>query len=467
MVGHLSLAANASVVGLWPGCTPAAGRLGGGAAGLGAPRSLRSDETISVLTGGAMTGVLETCQAAKAAAGAVGAATTDTKNAALAAMANRLVARSEEILAANAADVEAARSDGLAESTVDRLTLTEARLGGIAEGLGQVIDLIDPVGEVVRGWRQPNGLQINQIRVPLGVIAMVYEGRPNVTVDAAGLALKSGNAVVLRGSSTAIRSNTALAETLREALAEVGLPRDAVAPVADTSRDAVKELTGARGLIDLLIPRGGAGLIEAVVADSQVPVIETGVGNCHVYVDAAADLDMATAITVNAKAQRPSVCCAAETLLVHRDVADAFVPAVAAALGEAGVELRGDPATCALTAATPAAGADWDTEYGEPILAVAVVDDLDAALAHIAAHGTRHTEAIVTHDRRASRRFAAEVDAAAVMVNASTYFTDGGQFGFGAEIGISTQKLHARGPMALPELTSTKYVVDGDGHTRA
>lgn len=413
-----------------------------------------------------MTGVLETCRAAKAAAPAVAAATTDTKNAALAAMADALATREAEILEANAADVDAARRDGTPESTIDRLTLSSERLAGIADGLRELIDLTDPVGEVVRGWRQPNGLQISQVRVPLGVIAMVYEGRPNVTVDAAGLALKAGNAVVLRGSSSAIRSNTALAEALREAVVSAGLPRDAVSLVADTSRESVKELTRARGLVDLLIPRGGAGLIESVVADSQVPVIETGVGNCHVYVDAAADLDMATAITVNAKAQRPSVCCAAETLLVHRQVAEAFLPQVAEALAGAGVELRGDERTCQLTDATPAADSDWDTEYGDLVLAVAVVDGLDAALGHIGAHSTAHTEAIVTENRRAARRFTAEVDSAAVMVNASTYFTDGGQFGFGAEIGISTQKLHARGPMALPELTSTKYVVEGDGHIR-
>ncbi len=413
-----------------------------------------------------MTGVSDTCRAAKAAAPAVAAATTDTKNTALAAMADALVARERAILEANGHDVETARGEGTPESTVDRLALTSERIAGIADGLRQLIDLTDPVGEVVRGWRQPNGLQINQVRVPLGVIAMVYEGRPNVTVDAAGLALKAGNAVVLRGSSSAIHSNTVLADTLREAVASAGLPRDAVALVDDTSRESVKELTRARGLVDLLIPRGGAGLIESVVADSQVPVIETGVGNCHVYVDAGADLDMATTITVNAKAQRPSVCCAAETLLVHRSVANAFVPKVAEALTAAGVELRGDEATRELATATPATDADWDTEYGELILAVRVVDDLDAALTHIGRHGTGHTEAIITDDRRAARRFTAEVDAAAVMVNASTYFTDGGQFGFGAEIGISTQKLHARGPMALPELTTTKYVVEGDGHIR-
>jgi glutamate-5-semialdehyde dehydrogenase len=320
----------------------------------------------------------------------------------------------------------------------------------------------------VRGFTLPNGLDVRQVTVPLGVIAMVYEGRPNVTVDAAGLALKSGNACVLRGSSSAIRSNTVFAGLLRDAVSAHGLPADCVCLVADTSRESVKELGRARGLVDLLIPRGGAGLIQAVVADSQVPVIETGVGNCHVYVDRAADLDMAAAIVVNAKTHRPSVCNAAETLLVHADVAEAFLPRVAGQLTAAGVTLRGDDRVRALVDdAEPVTAEDWDTEYLDLMLAVGVVDDLDAALAHIDAHGTLHTEAIVTDDRSAARRFTATVDAAAVMVNASTRFTDGGEFGFGAEIGISTQKLHARGPMGLAELVTTKYVVEGDGQVRA
>jgi glutamate-5-semialdehyde dehydrogenase len=410
--------------------------------------------------------VLQVCQTAKAAAPALARASTDHKNLALEAMAAALDAAHDEILDANEQDVVSARADGLAGALIDRLTLTDERIDGCAAGLGQLIALEDPVGEVVRGWTLPNALEVRQVRVPLGVIAMVYEGRPNVTVDAAGLAVKSGNACVLRGSSTAIRSNTALAGILRRALSAAGLPADGVCLIEDTSRESVKELGRARGLVDLLIPRGGAGLIQAVVTDSQVPVIETGVGNCHVYVDAAADLTKALAITVNAKTQRPSVCNAAETLLVHRVVAEQFLPTVADALRAAGVELVGDDAAQRLAGAAAATDEDWDTEYLDMKLAVRVVDDLDQAIGHIARHGTLHTEAIVTEDRGAARRFTHEVDAAAVMVNTSTRFTDGGEFGFGAEIGISTQKLHARGPMGLQELTTTKYVVEGDGQVR-
>ncbi len=413
-----------------------------------------------------MSAVLDLCAAAKAAAPALARASTAHKDAALAAMAAALEADQRRIVEANVHDLEAARAQGVPSGTLDRLTLTPERIAALGAGLRDLVRLTDPVGEIVRGWKRPNGLEIRQVRVPLGVVAMVYEGRPNVTVDASGLALKSGNACVLRGSSLAQRSNATLAAILRAAVEQTGLPADAVCFVEDTSRAAVGELMRARGLVDLLIPRGGAGLIQAVVRDSQVPVVETGVGNCHVYVDRAADLDMAVRIVVNAKAARPSVCCAAESLLVHHDVAETYLPKVAAALGEAGVELRGDPATCALVDATPATPEDWDTEFLDLVLAVRVVDSLDDALAHIACHGTLHTEAIVTGDRAAARTFTAEVDAAAVMVNASTYFTDGGQFGFGAEIGISTQKMHARGPMALPELTTTKYIVEGDGQVR-
>jgi glutamate-5-semialdehyde dehydrogenase len=413
-----------------------------------------------------LTAVLDICAAAKAAAPALARASTAQKDAALEAMAAALDRSHDAIVEANGRDLDAARAEGVSTALLDRLTLTPERVTKVAQGLRDLVALTDPVGEVVRGWRRPNGLEIRQVRVPLGVVAMVYEGRPNVTVDAAGLALKAGNACVLRGSSTAIHSNTALAGLLRGALTEVGLPADGICLIEDTSRESVKELMRARGLVDLLIPRGGAGLIQSVVRESQVPVVETGVGNCHVYVDRACDLDMATAITVNAKTARPSVCCAAESLLVHRDVAEAFLPKAAAALAERGVELRGDEATCALVDATPASREDWDTEYLDLVLAVRVVDSLDEALDHIARHGTLHTEAIVTNDRSAARTFTAEVDAAAVMVNASTYFTDGGQFGFGAEIGISTQKMHARGPMALPELTTTKYIVEGDGQVR-
>jgi glutamate-5-semialdehyde dehydrogenase len=410
--------------------------------------------------------VLEVCAAAKAAAPHLARAATATKNAALEAMAVALEVKQDEVVEANRADVANARSAGMSSALQDRLLLTEARLAAMAEALREMIRLPDPVGDVVRGYRLSNGLELRQVRVPLGVIAMVYEGRPNVTVDAASLALKSGNACVLRGSSTAIHSNIALAGLLRGALQLVGLPADGICLITDTSRDSVKELGRARGLVDLLIPRGGAGLIQAVVRDSEIPVVETGVGNCHVYVDAAADEAKARAIVVNAKAQRPSVCNAVETLLVHVDLAETFLPAVAADLREAGVTLRGDEVAQRLVGAEPATEEDWDAEYLDLILAVRVVRSLDEALAHITRHGTMHTEAIVTEDLAAARRFAAEVDAAAVMVNASTRFTDGGEFGFGAEIGISTQKLHARGPMGLPELTTTKYIVEGDGHIR-
>jgi glutamate-5-semialdehyde dehydrogenase len=410
--------------------------------------------------------VLDVCAAAKAASPALARASTDTKNAVLEAWAAALDADHDAIERANARDVEAARADGTAPALLDRLTLTGGRIDAVAQGLRDLLALTDPVGQVVRGFTLPNGLDVRQVRVPLGVVAMVYEGRPNVTVDAAGLALKSGNACVLRGSSSAIATNTALVAILRATLEDAGLPADAVCLIADTSRDSVKELTRARGLVDLLIPRGGAGLIQAVVGDSLVPVVETGVGNCHVYVDAAADLDRAEAIVVNAKTHRPSVCNAAETLLVHRDVAADLLPRLAEVMGE--VVLRGDAATRELVPrAEPASDEDWDTEFLDLTLAVRVVDDMDVALDHIARHGTLHTEAIVTEDRAVARRFVASVDAAAVMVNASTRFTDGGEFGFGAEIGISTQKLHARGPMGLPELTTTKYIVEGDGQIRA
>jgi glutamate-5-semialdehyde dehydrogenase len=414
-----------------------------------------------------MSAVLAVCTAAKTAAPALARASTGEKNAALEAMAAALDGAHEPILAANAQDVEAARTAGVSTAMIDRLSLSSQRLTAIADALRELIALTDPVGQIVRGFTLPNGLEVRQTRVPMGVIAMVYEGRPNVTVDAAGLALKSGNACVLRGSSSAINSNTALVKVLRAALESAGLPADAVCLISDTSRDSVKELGRARGIVDLLIPRGGAGLIQSVIADSQVPVIETGVGNCHVYVDRAADLDKAAAIAVNAKAHRPSVCNAAETLLIHADVAETFLPAVAEQLRAAGVELVGDDAAQQLASAGPATDEDWDTEYLDLRLAVRVVGSLDDALEHIAKHGTLHTEAIVTEDRAAARRFTTEVDAAAVMVNASTRFTDGGEFGFGAEIGISTQKLHARGPMGLQELTTTKYIVEGDGQVRA
>jgi glutamate-5-semialdehyde dehydrogenase len=365
------------------------------------------------------------------------------------------------------------REAGTSEAIVDRLTLTPERIRAIASDVRDVAALPDPVGEVVRGSTLPNGLELRQVRVPLGVVGIIYEARPNVTVDAAALCLKSGNAVLLRGSSSAYRSNTALVAVLRDAVGGAGLPADAVQLVPGESRESVRELMRARGMVDVLIPRGGASLIRTVVEESTVPVIETGTGNCHVYVDADADLDMAVRILVNSKAQRPSVCNAAETLLVHQDIAAEFVPLALDALAQAGVTVHGDPAVLELaeksgTKATvvPAMPEDWESEYLGYDIAAGVVESLDAAVRHIRLWSSGHTEAIVTGSQAAARRFVAAVDSAAVLVNASTRFTDGGEFGFGAEIGISTQKLHARGPMGLPEMTSTKYVVTGAGHTR-
>ena len=388
------------------------------------------------------------------------------KDAALHAMADALVAAAPTVLAANAEDVAAGQADGLADALLDRLVLSEARIGAMAEGLRELAGLPDPVGEVVRGYTLPNGLEVRQVRVPLGVLAIVYEARPNVTVDAAGIALKSGNAVLLRGSASAYRSNLALVEVLTEAAGKAGLPEHVV-QLLPAERESVTHLLAARGLVDVVIPRGGAGLIEHVVTHSVVPVIETGVGNCHVYVDAAADLEIALAITLNAKTSRPSVCNAAETLLVHRDIAADFLPQVLAALAEAGVTVHGDETAAGYASGVlPATDADWAAEYLSLDLAVRVVDSLDDAVAHIRRWGSGHTEAIVTGSQSAARRFVSQVDAAAVMVNASTRFTDGGELGFGAEIGISTQKLHARGPMGLPELTSTTFVITGDGQIR-
>ena len=403
---------------------------------------------------------------AREAARALALATRSAKDAALEAMADRLLDDSAAVLAANRADVEAAEDQGTPAALVDRLRLTEDRLAGMAQGLREVAGLPDPVGELVRGSRLANGLELRQVRVPFGVVGMIYEARPNVTADAAGICLKSGNAVLLRGSSSAARSNAAVVAALRAGVLAAGLPADAVQLVPGEGHEGAKALMRARGLVDVLVPRGGAGLIRSVVEESTVPVIETGVGNCHVYVDAAADLDRALAIVLNAKTHRPSVCNAAESLLVHADVADSFVPRVVAALQQAGVTVHGDAAFAVHDGVVPATEADWDTEYLSLDIAAAVVPDLDAALVHVREHGSGHSEAIVTEDLAASRRWVAEVDAAAVLVNASTRFTDGGEFGFGAEIGISTQKLHARGPMGLPEMTSTKYVVTGEGHVR-
>ena len=410
--------------------------------------------------------VIELAQRAREASLGLGLATRAQKDAALLAMAEALLERAEPVLAANAEDVARAESGGTPAGIVDRLRLTPERLEGMAQGLRDVAALPDPVGEVVRGSTLANGLELRQVRVPFGVVGMIYEARPNVTADAAGICLKSGNAVLLRGSSSAAASNAAIVAVLREAAASTGLDADVAQLVPADSHDTVKALMRARGHVDVLIPRGGAGLIRAVVEESTVPVIETGVGNCHVYVDAAADLDKALAIVVNAKTHRPSVCNAAESLLVHADVAEAFLPRVVEALQGAGVTIHGDESFAAYDGVVAATEEDWDTEYLSLDLAARVVPDLDEALAHVRRHSSQHSEAIVTEDQRAARRWVAAVDAAAVLVNASTRFTDGGEFGFGAETGISTQKLHARGPMGLPEMTSTKYVVTGDGHVR-
>jgi glutamate-5-semialdehyde dehydrogenase len=388
------------------------------------------------------------------------------KDAALLAMADALIDSTDAILAANARDVAAGRDAGLAESMIDRLALDAARVAAMAQGLRDVAALPDPVGEVLRGYTQPNGLEIRQVRVPFGVVAMIYEARPNVTVDAAGLALKSGNAALLRGSGSAYQSNTVLVDVLAAAAEKAGLPRNAVLLVPGTDRASVGHLLRARGLVDLIIPRGGAGLINYVVENATVPVIETGVGNVHVYVDATADLDMAERIVVNSKTSRVSVCNSAETLLVHAAIADAFLPRITAALQAAGVVLHGDESFAAAEGVEHATDDDWAREYLSLDMAARVVADIDEAIAHIRRWSSGHTEAIVTRDLEAAHRFTSRVDSAAVMVNASTRFTDGGEFGFGAEIGISTQKMHARGPMGLAELTSTKWIVSGEGHVR-
>jgi glutamate-5-semialdehyde dehydrogenase len=416
--------------------------------------------------------VLDAARRARGAAVTLKRLTRDEKDAALLAMADALDARADEVVHANEADVARARANGTSDALVDRLTLTAPRIAAIAQALRDVAGLPDPVGEVVRGYTLPNGLQVRQVRVPLGVVGMIYEARPNVTVDAAGLCLKSGNAALLRGSSSAAASNAALVEVMRDALVEAGLPADAIQIVPGQTHESVRHLMTARGLVDVLIPRGGAELIRSVVDNSTVPVIETGVGNCHVYVDKDADLDKAVAILLNSKAQRVSVCNAAETVLVHRDIAGEFLPLALAALREAGVTVHGDQRFAAHASGSgvefvDVTDVDWAAEYYSLDIAAGIVDSLDDALVHIRRWSSGHTEAIVTDSQSAAQRFIAGVDSAVVMVNASTRFTDGGEFGFGAEIGISTQKLHARGPMGLTELTAATYVVTGDGHVRA
>jgi glutamate-5-semialdehyde dehydrogenase len=416
--------------------------------------------------------VKEICLAAKASARSLATLDRGTKDAALHAVADALVARTPEILEANARDMEAGRESGLDAALLDRLALDADRVRGMADGVRAVAALPDPVGEVIDGSRLPNGLDVRKVRVPLGVVAVVYEARPNVTIDAAALALKSGNAIVLRGSSSAAASNAILVEIAASAAVGAGAPDGAIALVAGGGREELAELATQDGLVDLIIPRGGEGLKAALSAVATVPVIYAASGNCHVYVDASADLDAAERIILNAKTQRPGVCNAAETLLVHAQAAPAFLPRALRALGAAGVELRVDGRTHALAgdglarALLDAVDDDWDTEFLAMVLAVKVVDSVEEAIEHVNAHGSGHSEAIVTRDTAAARAFERRVDAACVYVNASTRFTDGGEFGMGAEIGNSTQKLHARGPIGLRELCTFKYVVVGDGHVR-
>ena len=411
--------------------------------------------------------VIETASLAKSAARKMSIVSTVTKNNALNAMADALIENTNAIIEANKKDMENGREKGLTESLLDRLLLDEARIKSMAQGLRDVASLEDPIGEVIRMWRRPNNLKIGQIRVPLGVIGIIYEARPNVTVDAAALCVKSGNAVILRGGSEAINSNTTVARIISEAATKAGLPEGAINLIENPSRDAVNVMMKLNDYIDVLIPRGGAGLINAVVKNATVPVIQTGVGNCHVFVDASADLEMAANIVINAKTQRPAVCNAMESLLVHKDIADKFLPYLAEKLKPLNVEIKGCKRTQSLVeGATEATEEDWAKEYLDFKFASKVVDSLDEALDHIYKYSTKHSEVIVTNNYENSQRFLAEVDAAAVYVNASSRFTDGSEFGFGAEIGISTQKLHARGPMGLKELTSSKYIIYGEGQIR-
>ena len=414
-----------------------------------------------------MTAIEKQGYAARQAARQLAVTATADKDRALETIAQALLARQEEVLSANAADLEAGRQAGLSQALLDRLALSEQRIAGIVEGVRQVAALPDPVGEETRRDTLKSGLVLTRRRVPLGVIGIIYEARPNVTVDAAVLCLKAGNAVILRGGKEAYRSNTALMAIMRDAVEAAGLPRDSLALVADTSRDSANELMNLTQYLDVLIPRGGAGLIRSVKENARVPVIETGVGNCHVYVDKDADLDMAANIIYNAKCSRPSVCNAIETILVHQDVAEEALPTIKARLDEKRAALRGcEKAQAILPGILPATEEDWATEYLDYILAVKVVASLEEALEHIARYSTGHSECIVTENYTAAQRFLNEVDAAAVYVNASTRFTDGGEFGLGAEIGISTQKLHARGPMGLEQLVSTKFLIRGSGQVR-
>jgi glutamate-5-semialdehyde dehydrogenase len=425
-----------------------------------------------------VTSVAEQCATARVAARRLATLDSDVKDAALRAVAAALIERTDEILQANALDMQAGAEAGLDAALLDRLRLDEDRVAQVARAVGRIAVLPDPVGEVVDGWRLPNGLDVRRVRVPLGVVAVVYEARPNVTVDAAALCLKSGNAIVLRGSSAAAHSNAVLAAIVAQAAVAAGLPTGAVTLVAGGGREQLAELATQTETIDLIIPRGGEGLKQALKAVATVPVIYAASGNCHIYIEDSADLDAAEAIVLNAKTQRPGVCNAAETLLIHVDIAARFVPRILTALGRAGVLVRGDARVLALAASAapngsapwrlePASEQDWDTEYLALTLAVGVVDSTEQAIEHIARHGSGHSEAILTRDTAAARAFQLGVDAACVYVNASTRFTDGGEFGMGAEIGNSTQKLHARGPIGLRELCTFKYLIEGDGHVRA
>lgn len=415
-----------------------------------------------------MATAIDKIQLAKNASGSLAQATTGQKNDVLRQIAALLITRTPEILEANAVDVANAAENGVSESLVDRLRLTEARIQEIANAALSIVNLPDPIGDVLRGMTLPNGLKLTQIRVPLGVIGCIYEARPNVTIDIATLAIKSGNAAVLRGGSAAQNTNTVLVGVLQDALAQAGLNRNAIQSVDEFGRDGGLEMMRAVGLIDVLIPRGGAGLIQQVVQEAKVPTIQTGDGVVHIFVDETARLDWTLDIVTNAKVQRPSVCNAVETVLVHAGAAERILPSLLDALGERGVTIHGDEAAQnAYFPTVPATEEDWAAEYHDLDLAVKVVANLDEALAHIERYSTKHTEAIITENVENAERFLAEVDASTVMVNASTRFTDGGEFGFGAEVGISTQKLHARGPMGLAELTSTKWIVRGSGHVRA
>ncbi len=406
--------------------------------------------------------------AAKADERILGVADTNTKNNALEAMASALESDADKIISANETDLANGRKNGMKESLLDRLRLTRERIAGMADGIRQVAALSDPVGEIIEGSVRPNGMKIRRVRVPLGIVGIIFESRPNVTSDAAALCLKSGNACILRGGKEAINSNMAIADTLRQAVVSAGLPADCIQLVSDTSRESANQMMRMNQYLDVLIPRGGAGLIRAVVENSTVPVIETGVGNCHVFVDKTADIGMAADIIYNAKTSRPSVCNAIETILVHKDIAEKALPVIKARLDEKNVELRGCEITRAILgdSVIPATDEDYATEFLDYILACRVVDSLDDAIEHISRYSTGHSECIVTSDYFSAEKFTSSVDSAAVYVNCSTRFTDGGEFGLGAEIGISTQKLHARGPMGIRQLTSSKFIIQGDGQVR-